>query len=343
MSVATKSPPLLLFTIDVEEDMPDWRITDPISTSNARALPRFAEVCAEFGVRPTYLCTWPMVTEPEPAAILRALARAGGCEIATHLHPWNTPPFEGVPGRTGDERSIPYYLSELGPARFRSKLERLHAAVAEIAGEEPVSFRAGRFGIDGATLAELPSLGYEVDSSVTPMVHHLEDDGPDFRRAPQHPYYPSRTDVCVPGDLPIVEVPVSVGLSRKLPDSLREAYLRIPQRTRLRGLLSHEYLGIVDFAWLYPARFDLSIMRRAATTLLAEGAPVLNVFLHSSELVAGASSYVQTESDAELCFERIRGLLAFCTGELGARPATLAEAGRSLRAWIDPCAREAVR
>src|SRR5262249_43573939 len=30
--------PLLIFTVDVEEDMPDWEITDPISVSNVGAL-----------------------------------------------------------------------------------------------------------------------------------------------------------------------------------------------------------------------------------------------------------------------------------------------------------------
>ena len=55
--------PLLAFTIDVEEDMPDWGITDPITVSNVQALPRLAELCARHGVRPTYLCTYPVATQ----------------------------------------------------------------------------------------------------------------------------------------------------------------------------------------------------------------------------------------------------------------------------------------
>src|SRR5262245_19807460 len=160
-------PPRLLFTVDVEEDMPGWQITDPISVSNITALPRLAELCAERGILPTYLCTYPMATTPESASILRMLHAAGGCEIGTHLHPWNTPPFQGVPGRRGDERSLTYYQSELDPQRFRAKLETLHRAVHELTGERPRSFRAGRFGIDAAGLRELIPLGYEVDTSVT--------------------------------------------------------------------------------------------------------------------------------------------------------------------------------
>ncbi|NOT32341.1 MAG: hypothetical protein HOP15_17985, partial [Planctomycetes bacterium] len=112
-------PPRLLLTIDVEEDMPGWKITDPISVSNVAALPRLAELCAANGVRPTYLCTYPVATTPSSAAVLRALHARGDCEIGTHLHAWNTPPFASVPGRAGDERAHAYYQFELTPERLR--------------------------------------------------------------------------------------------------------------------------------------------------------------------------------------------------------------------------------
>jgi hypothetical protein len=42
---------------------------------------------------------------------------------------------------------------------------------------------------------------------------------------------------------------------------------------------------VVDFAWLYPVRFDLELMQKTARILVEGGAPVLNVFVHSNELV----------------------------------------------------------
>lgn len=326
------SPPFLLVTVDVEEDMPDWRITDPITVRNLGALPRLAGLCRELGVRPTYLCDHPVVTDPAGVLVLRELRAAGDCELGTHLHPWNTPPFDGIPGRVEDERSVPYYMYELDRARFRAKLEVLHQRVAELAGEAPVSFRAGRFGIDPATLAEVIALGYEVDTSVTPLEDHGADGGgPDFRSAPQLPYRPHARDVNRRGDLPIVEIPVSVALTHRLPRFVNQAYVYIPKSTRLRGLLSRDYLRIVDFAWLYPVRFDEELMAKAADTLVASGSPVLNVFFHSSELVPGASGRVRTAEDVETFFRRLRAILEHCLGELGAVPATLAEAGRALR------------
>ncbi len=324
--------PLLLFTIDVEEDMPGWEITDPISVSNVEALPRLAELCGELGVRPTYLCTYPVVTSECSAEVLCRLHARGDCEIGSHLHPWNTPPFQGVPGRAGDERAQTYYEYELGPERFRAKLETLHGAVSELVSEAPVSFRAGRFGIDTATLGELVSAGYQVDSSVTPLEDYmLKDGGPDFRHAPQLPYRPHADDFLRRGDLPIVEIPISVGFTRRISALLRNAFLYLPKQLHFRGLVSRDYLGIVDFAWLYPGRFDDDLMTKVASVLVADGSPVLNLFLHSSELVAGTSGRLRTEGDPEEMLRRVRAVLTHCLERHDAEPVTLREAAARIR------------
>lgn len=322
--------PLLLLSIDVEEDMPGWRIVRPTRVTNLAALPRLAALCERLGVRPTYLCNHPVVTDPEGAAILRSLAARGGCEIGTHVHAWNTPPYEGVAGRAGDEREHTYYQFELAPEASRAKLASVHAAVAAVADAPPISFRAGRFGIDAVTMQALVELGYRVDTSVTPLVDHSADGGPDFRGAPRFPYRPAAHDPRAKGALPIVEIPVSIATTRRLPFALQRAYARIPPVTRLRGVLSGDVLGLVDFAWLYPVRFAPELMRRAADVLAAQESPVLNVFLHSSELAPGVSGRVATPADVERVFAALEDVLVHCLRAHGAEPATLAEAGRRL-------------
>ena len=325
------SGPLLILSIDVEEDMPDWQILDPVRVSNVQALPRLADICSELGVEPTYLCNYPVATQPDSAEVLKALDRAGGCEIGTHIHAWNTPPFGQVRGRRGDERQHTYYQFELEREAHRAKLETVHRAVTELAnGNAPKSFRAGRFGLDEVTVELLIELGYSVDTSVTPLVSHRQDGGPDFRRAPRFPYRPSRSDVRVPGEQPIVEIPVSVALTRRMPSTLQRAYVHLPRRTRLRGILSSDFLRVVDFAWLYPVRFDLAMMKRVADVLVKQKSPVLNVFLHSNELVPGASGRIRTAADVEECFTKLKDILRYCIDVYGARPATLRAAGAEI-------------
>ncbi|MFN0206804.1 MAG: hypothetical protein ACKVS6_10905 [Planctomycetota bacterium] len=330
----TARAPRVLLTIDVEEDMPSWKITNPTTTTNAAALPALQKLCNEIGIRPTYLCNYPPVTQRDSARIIKTLAKSGRCEIGAHLHPWNTPPYNGIPGRRVDETTVAYYMNDLGPALIRPKIATVTNAIANLVGMSPASFRAGRFGMDGPTLAVLPEFGYKVDTSVTPLAEHTKDGGPDFRMAPALPYHPSRIDICKPGDVPIVEIPVSIALTRKVPRSVQNAYIRIPQKIRLRGLLSKDFLNIVDFAWLYPVRFDLPEMIRAADTLVASGSPVLNIFYHSSELVPEMSGAVATQADADRGIARLRGILEYCIQRLGAVPMTLTEAGRECESWI---------
>ena len=144
------------------------------------------------------------------------------------------------------------------------------------------------------------------------------------------PYFANQVNPSRPGTLPLVEVPVSIGLTRQVPKRLLRAYVRIPKVTRVRGLLSRDYLGLLDFAWLYPPRFELETMQPVARTLVSEGNPVLNIFLHSSELVVGQSKWVRNDEELDRCLGRLRALLSFCVEELGARPVTLTESGREL-------------
>lgn len=329
--------PLLLLTIDVEEDMPDWCVADQTTVENAEGLLHVARSCAELGVRPTYLCTYPMVEQARSATILGELVAQGDCELGTHLHPWNTPPFRGLPQHPElEEQRTAYYCRELEVEVFREKLHNLQQRIEALSGTRPTSFRTGRFGVSGEVLQVLAEEGYEVDSSVTPLVHHDGDGGPDFRAAPQAPYRANAIDPSRPGELPLVEIPVSIGLTRRVPEKLMRAYVRIPQSTRVRGLLSRDYLGLLDFAWLYPPRFELDLMTRVASALTLEGNPVLNVFLHSSELVAGQSKWVPDAAALERCNTRLYELLRYCIERLGARPATLTEAGRELAPRLGP-------
>ena len=59
---------------------------------NIYALPRLHALFARHGVRPTYVITHPVATDPRSAEVLRALKAGGDCEIGAHHHAWETPP-----------------------------------------------------------------------------------------------------------------------------------------------------------------------------------------------------------------------------------------------------------
>ncbi|MFT5289831.1 MAG: hypothetical protein ACI8QS_001737 [Planctomycetota bacterium] len=325
MNSLSNQPPHLVLTIDVEEDMPDWKITPETTTRNVEALVEFADSMAEMGLRPTYLCNYPVVTQSRSADVLREVIEIAACEFGSHMHAWNTPPHNNKREQGLAWRGDPYYESELELETFRAKLLSLHQAVSDVAGRAPTSYRAGRFGVEGKALLEIAAQGYRVDSSVIPLSEHVLDGGPDHRGAPQGPYFPSDENVARPGKLPILEVPISIGLTRRLPEFLRRAFVHTPRWTRLRGLLSSDFLGWIDYGWLYPARFDTKTMCGVASTLVGSGIPVLNVFLHSSELVAGASGRIKTSADVNNLRAQLDAVLKHCITNLGAVPTTLTE------------------
>src|SRR5258708_12605748 len=83
----------LLVGIDTEGDN-QW---DAAARANQRfeniyALRRLHALFARHGVRPTYVITYPVATDPRSAQVIRALKAGGDCEIGAHHHAWETPP-----------------------------------------------------------------------------------------------------------------------------------------------------------------------------------------------------------------------------------------------------------
>ncbi|MFB3818853.1 MAG: hypothetical protein ACE147_14410 [Candidatus Methylomirabilales bacterium] len=307
------SAPSLLVTVDVEADMPRWQIEDPLTFRNMQALPAFHRACTDAGLRPTYLVEHALLEDARSTAVLKELQAGGQCEIGAHLHPWSCPPF--APG----ERARIEYPSNLPAPHLRAKLERLTARLGDTLGRPPVSYRAGKFGLSAATPPMLAALGYAADTSVTPLVDWRPQGGPDFTEEAPHPR------VLLDGPRPLLEVPVGITLTRRLPAPLRRAYLRAPRALHLRGLLGPRGVNLVELCWLYPALFSAEQMIAACDRLVAEGVPVLNVFLHSSELCPGQSPYTRSADDVRAYLERFLRLVAHARRRHAARGETLAE------------------
>ena len=311
----------LIVTVDTECDMPGWQVQPTPTVKNIRALPRLQEICDRHGVAPTYLVTHPVATQPESVSVLKELRDHS--EIGTHLHPWTCPPFDG------EDTTRVSYQKDYTPERQREKLEVLTRAIQDNFSVQPTSHRAGRFGVDGVGLTILQEMGYLVDSSVAPLTDLRADGGPDYRDAPHVTYRPSANDITRAGELGILQVPVSVSLTRKMPALLRKCYVRLPGALKIRGLLSKDYLGFLDLFWLYPTQYEVDEMTRAARTLRRLNAEAWVVFLHSSELEPGMSPYTHTPEEVDTVLGRIDDFLGWALSEGGAEGCTLSDFARS--------------
>ena len=284
---------------------------------NIYALPRLHDLLSRCGVRPTYLVTHPVVSDPQSAETLRQIASAGDTEIGAHHHVWETPPCD-----RDEARGLPYAL-QIPLERFERQLTHLTDAVARAIGTRPVSYRSGRYGFHASHTAPLERAGYLVDTSVHPLLNELHKGGPDFVDAPLDPYFLSYDSAVRPGGSSLLEVPISAGLNRSFPEWAVRAYGRAPAPYHIKRLL--RLAGVVKTCWLRPSYSSLADMKHLARRKVEAGSPVLNVMFHSSEAIVGGSPYNKTEGDLDAFLERLSAFLQFATRELGARPVTLRE------------------
>jgi len=308
----------LLVGIDTEGDN-QW---DAAARANQRfeniyALPRLHALFARHAVRPTYVITYPVATDPRSADVLRQLQAGGDCEIGAHHHAWETPPCSDE-----DVRRHPYAAS-LPLPQFEDQLARLTDAIEQAMGTRPVSYRSGRFGFSAAHVPALERLGYLVESSVAPLFYEAHKNGPDFVEAPLRPYFLAYDSATVPGSSGLLEVPCSAALNRRLPRPLQYLYARAPKPYTTKRVLRK--LGIARVRWLRPSYSPLEDMTSLAADLARAGEPVLNLLFHSSEAIVGGSPYNRTDAELAAFCDRLERFFEYAIGTLKARPATFTE------------------
>jgi hypothetical protein len=310
------------FSISVDTEEDDWEpATRNNTTLNIREIPRLQRWFERVGVRTTLFVTYQVASDPAAAAILREAVASDSVEVGAHLHPWNTPPFEG----REEQCSMLWRYPQDSQA---SKIVRLKQIIRENIGVEPTAFRAGRFGIGNTTLGALQHAGFRVDSSVTPLLSWREAGGPSFLRAPLRIYRPSATDVCVPAsDGKLVEVPLTTGFTR-----FRQSHWKALAKSLYGPFAQQVHLpGLVNYALdlrrviLSPETDMVPDMLTASRRIIDEGGRHLHMFFHSNSLVPGLTPFVRTAKELEGIYATIEryvdGLSAFARLE----PRTVSE------------------
>lgn len=313
-------------TVDVEPD-DAWSNHLNESVRNVQELERLQHVLDDFGAKATLLVTYRVLQDPKSLSLVQKLQAEGHAEVGAHLHPWENPPFL----ESGEDVRYPSYPHELPLAMFQRKLQLLTQKITETVGA-PTSYRAGRWGLAAEHLHILEQMGYEVDTSVLPLVDWRPTlgiprsanghGGPDYRFAPQCPYRPDYSDVTRLGEARIIEMPVTVGFTRRIPSLIRRGYGRIPLFVR-RVLRKSEMVRPV---WANPAEQSKERLVRLMSVVLRERCELINVAFHSSELMLGGSPSSRTQHDVDQVFERLREMLRLAQDSGICRFCTLTEA-----------------
>jgi hypothetical protein len=298
---------VLYITIDAEED--DWGEyrTGGCTTNNIEQISLLQKIFDRYGAVPTYLISYAVAKDRRAVDILSNIVDQGKGEIGAHCHPWNTPPFE--------EKLDSYHsmLCNLHPDLVEKKIYNLHRGICSAFKKAPLCFRAGRWGFGPAAAKAIYSLGYEVDTSVTPFVDWTIQGGPNFSESPHDIYRFNPKDILsMQQDGSLLEVPPTIGFyqrGKKLCSFIRRKILagHLAQ-WKLIGLL--EWLNIVNFRWLSPELSDDREMIRLASNQ-SRKISSLNMSFHSTTLLPGASPFVRNEDELRAFLKRIEGFLQF--------------------------------
>ncbi len=297
--------------VDTEEEF-DWRAPrsrDSVSTATVRHLPEFQELMDAHGTSPTYLIDYPVAENGPSAEVIAKLAATGRCTIGTQLHPWVNPPFEEeVNNYNSFAGNLPIELE-------REKLGLLTERIAEVAGESPIIYRAGRYGIGPNTGQLLEAAGYRVDTSVRPLYDYAHEGGPSFIKHDARPYWTG------PNSL-ILELPLGATFTGQLRRYGR--WLFGNGRDNGRRIAALARSGMLARVALTPEGMPLDDVKRAIDWMLRDGVKLLSFSFHSPSLAPGHTPYVRNSADLMNFYGWWDKVLAYLE-QKGVKPATVEE------------------
>jgi hypothetical protein len=301
-------------TVDTEAD-DAWQEQDHIGMRNMSAIPRFQALCEDYSIVPTYLLTYECAVREEAIKVLKPISDEGRCEIGYHFHSWTTPPFEKSSAEGVDLKWRYAYQYELPEDLFIAKAQCLLKTIQSAYGVRPTAHRAGRWGIDQRTVDWLIDNDFLVDTSVVPLWNlsrsrGISLGGPSFFSSPRSPYFWPHSVTDITNPLCLMEVPLTVYAPQTLLPTLLARYLKT------------DALGAKTVARLYmkliggngalrpnPAYAEGCVQNIIQSNLDHEPT-IINMMVHSSELMLGQSPFSRTEADLARLWERLRQAFA---------------------------------
>jgi hypothetical protein len=299
----------LVITIDVEPDCSKtWQYSTPLTFRGvSKGIGEILQpLFNKYGMCPTYLLNNVVIEDEQSCDILKQLP--GKYELGTHLHPEFIEPMKtqhDYSGKRGAANCCEYSAEiEYG------KLENITRLFEKQFGYSPTSFRAGRFSAGPSTIDSLASLGYLVDTSVTPNVKWNDKsriNALDYTECPEQPYYvasgkyPERSN-----EGSILEVPVTISLRRpNMIKELRRSWfgMRRPYRKQVPVWLRPAYATYAQFVKLteaYIARYN------------SNKNIVFNMMFHNVEVLPMLSPSSLTQEDCDNYLDSLEKFFEYC-------------------------------
>lgn len=301
---------MLCVNVDTEEEF-QWDkgfSKENTSTKSSRQLPVSHKLFRNYGIKPTYLVDYPIISDPQTTEMLRDWALAEECLIGAQLHPWVNPPYDEVVCVQNS------YLGNLNAAQEESKLNVLTQTITEAIGTAPRVYKAGRYGLDMRRSALLVEQGYCVDTSVTPYRSYTgAGGGPDFFGFPSQPFWrDARRDILfLPATVEMVGMLRHVGRKR----ISRHLFSNLASRLHVPGMLAR--MGLLERIMLTPEGVNETELLRLLDCMVADGYKMFCFSFHSPTLMVGCTPYTRNESELETFLRRIEVVLDHFFGKLG--------------------------
>ena len=295
-----------LISIDTEGDnLWKWSIGKPITSENAKYLPRFQELCEAYGFKPTYLTNYEMATDKFFADYFKKKLNNNFCEIGMHLHAWNSPPQYDLPVRTDIIPGAPF-LVEYPSGVMNEKISYLTHLLENTFESQMITHRAGRWVINQEYLEMLDMHGYKVDCSVTPLIdwrkaagQSPDSFGGDYSSYKKNPYKITGTD--------ILEIPVTIRDNHRVKSlkgcGIRKSFDRIKAAKKGHGPL-----------WMRPKNYNdnLDDLFYLTDVISKEKeTDYLMFMLHSSEFMPAGSPSFPDEESIEFLYDNLEALFKY--------------------------------
>lgn len=299
----------IIISIDVEPDCTKtWNYSNPLTFNgvltgiNNILQPLFNK----YNFPPTYLINNVVLEDENSVNVFRKLE--GDFELGTHLHPEFIEPEKSEHNYAGSrgKANCCFYNPEI---EFL-KIQNITDLFVKKFGYRPLSFRAGRFSAGKNTIKSLSSLGYKVETSVTPNL--VWDDETratpvSYLNVPLQPYRVSESSFPQQDDFgSMIEVPVTI-ITKKL--NVIERMVSFLKKPFKISPLKH--------VWLRPHYSTLNDLISIYEDLInnndEEDDIFLNMMFHNVEVLPSISPYNLTQEDCDKYLTTLDAFLSFCS------------------------------